>query len=80
MYSDFPFPLNHLQPKALEQLVNLPLLMFSLHQSTKDKRAKLFGSIKQKSGRITRKTENKRSHKYIVFLNAKSINLSNTHF
>lgn len=59
MCSDFPFPLSCLQPVALEQLLDLLLLMVSPHQNTEDKRAKPFGNIEKRSVKIMLKTENK---------------------
>jgi hypothetical protein len=61
----FPIPLHHLQPKALEQLVTLPLFMFSPPQNTK---GQSFGTIKKRSVKIMLMTEQiKRTHNYTVF-------------
>lgn len=67
MCLDVPFPVNHLQPKALEQLVDLLLLMFPPHQNTEYERAELFESVRKKSVKIMPKTKNRRSLNYIVF-------------
>lgn len=84
MCSDFPLPLSCLQPVTLEQLADLPLLMFSPHQNTEDKRAKLFGNIKKGSVKIMVKTEKIKKYYLIILysflLNAENIDFSNMYF